>query len=580
MVQIIAKAYVFSGLAGKVIDSLLQLGQIVQPVFLAAGAEHGLVAAVLQNACQKVCQVHGVVDGPVFFNQPHIVLCPAPAEAVGFQIVKQRLIQRNAMGGGVAFQRGDPGAAHSPPGLVDRAQKADIVRAVDHSQIAQHILDLPALVKLHAGIEHIGNFAADQGFLQCPGDIVGPVQYSHGGIRQSPLPFVEGPHVGSDPVGFQLGGCGVKVQRLAAVRAHGGEVLFQPVPVFGDQGIGRRENLGRRAVVLVQINGFGTGMTAGELQNKLHIRPPPGIDGLIRVAHHEEIPVIAAEDVRQCVLIFVDILKLIHHDVFEPLLPLFPDLPALLQNIQRKVDEIVNIQTVTLALLVEKLVQNPVPQSGGGGGQLQKMVHIRVDEGFYISPAALTPADIVDGLLHRNVLCGNAQGFKHGGKHRLLVLLVHHKKAFGVLHHMAVLFQQAHAEAVEGGDPGQILIRQLASDPLFHFVGRFVGKGDAKDVGRGDAQCLHQIQIACRKGFGFAGACAGHHPDTAFGSGGGLPLLGIQPLQIVKHISSPLFFLMINQMFANVHCLFCGYNISSLKNIFYETSCIPVFSVL
>ena len=153
-----------------------------------------------------------------------------------------------------------------------------------------------------------------------------------------------------------------------------------------------------------------------------------------------------------------------------------------------------------------------------------------MDKGFHIPPAALAPADVVYRFLDGDVPAGDAQILKDYAQHSLLVLLVQDEKGFGIAHHMAVLFQQPYAEAVKGGDPSQILVRQLGPDPLFHLGSGFIGKGDTENIGSGDAQGIHQIQISGRQCFCFSGACASHHPNVSFRGCGRLPLLWVQLL--------------------------------------------------
>ena len=142
---------------------------------------------------------------------------------------------------------------------------------------------------------------------------------------------------------------------------------------------------------------------------------------------------------------------------------------------------------------------------------------------------------MIHGLLNGHVPAGDAQVFKDGFQDGLLVLLVQHQEGLGVLHHMAVLLQKPHAEAVEGGDPPQILIRQTPANPFAHFSGGLIGKGDTENVGSGNAQLLHKEQVPRRQRPGLAGACAGHHTDTALGGGHRFTLFGIQFFQIIRH---------------------------------------------
>ena len=224
MVQVVAQGNLLPCLSGKIVNGLLQFRQVVQTFLLAVGPQHILIAALIQNARKQVRQVHAIEDCPVFFNKPHILLGPAAPEQVRFQIGNQRFVEAAPIHGSKFLQRRNSGPANAPAGLVDRAKEADVVSGVDHPQVAQYVLNLLALIEFHAGIEDVGNFAANKGFFQRPGDIVGPVENAHGGIGFASI--VECPQVCGNPVRFQLAGFRVEIQWLPVVRAHGGELFF------------------------------------------------------------------------------------------------------------------------------------------------------------------------------------------------------------------------------------------------------------------------------------------------------------------------------------------------------------------
>ena len=353
-----------------------------------------------------------------------------------------------------------------------------------------------------------------------------PVEHRHLGIGLAAI--VHGPHLGRHPVRLQLAGLGVEIEGLSGIGADGSQFLFQPLPVLVDEGVGRRQDLGHGTVVGVQVDGLHIFVAGVEFQNEFHIRAAPGVDGLVRVAHHEEIFVIPGEDICQGILVLVDVLKLVHHDVFEPCLPLLPGVPVMLQNVESEVNEIVKIQTVALALFIKIAVHDLVLQGSRLVGQVHQPVQIGINEGLDVSPAALAPADVVHRLLDGHIPGGDAQILEDSAEHGLLVLLVQDDEGGGIADDVAVLFQKAHAEAVEGGDAAQILVGQNLSDSLFHLRGGLVGKGDAEDIGGGNAQLFHEVHVPGRQGLGLAGARTRHHTDEALRGGSRLILFGIQ----------------------------------------------------
>ena len=81
---------------------------------------------------------------------------------------------------------------------------------------------------------------------------------------------------------------------------------------MGNEPIGRSENIGRAAVVVLEFHDRSRGIITLELENVADARASPAIDRLIRVAGHREIRVVDRESShdailhRVCVLVFVD----------------------------------------------------------------------------------------------------------------------------------------------------------------------------------------------------------------------------------------------------------------------------------
>ena len=69
---------------------------------------------------------------------------------------------------------------------------------------------------------------------------------------------------------------------------------------------------------------------------------------------------IAAQHLHQRVLRLVNVLKFVDHDVFQPLLPLEPDVRILLEDIEREFQQIVVVQPEAFLLLVEIAIENDV----------------------------------------------------------------------------------------------------------------------------------------------------------------------------------------------------------------------------
>src|SRR5690606_3931839 len=145
-------------------------------------------------------------------------------------------------------------------------------------------------------------------FFQGAGNVVSPVQDSD--IAQSYTLSGKVLDAVSHPMGSCLIGAGVVVDHRYPLRQHSQQVFFDPVAVFTDQGIGRRQDLGGRTVIVQHHDGADAGELLIEFQQIAHTGPPPGVDGLVRIAHDEEIAVVSAQNLHQPVLQLIDILVL------------------------------------------------------------------------------------------------------------------------------------------------------------------------------------------------------------------------------------------------------------------------------
>ena len=203
-----------------------------------------------------------------------------------------------------------------------------------------------------------------------------------------------------------------------------------------------------------------------------------------------------------------------------------------MQDIKDKINQIIKVQTIAFALFIKIAVHYLILQGCCFLRQLPDLLRI-ADQGFHIPSSALSPADMIHSILYGQVPAGDAHILKNRPEHCFLVLFVQNDKGGGILHHMEVLLQKTHTKAVKGGDSAKILIRQRTADPFLHFRRSLIGKGDTENVGGGNAQLIHQVQIPCRQCFCLSGTGTCHHPDIPFCSGGSLQLLRIQLLQIV-----------------------------------------------
>src|ERR1700730_1571461 len=111
----------------------------------------------------------------------------------------------------------------------------------------------------------------------------------------------------------------------------GGELLAEAARVVGNESVGRLQNGGGGAVVLLEAEQLRVGVVAAELLQVLDARASPAVYGLIVIPHHERItgPRVSGrrlsrrrrlrrgEQLHPRILDGVGVLELIHQHVLE-----------------------------------------------------------------------------------------------------------------------------------------------------------------------------------------------------------------------------------------------------------------------
>lgn len=200
---------------------------------------------------------------------------------------------------------------------IDDAHEADRVeRVVDDAQVREDVLDLLAVVELEAADHRVRDARAHERLLDDArlgvravedGDVtVGGVEdraLLHDG-RRDELRLVAFVH--------RL----VRGQLLAR-RVLRPELLGLAVHIVLDDGIGRREDVLRRAVVLLELDDRRLRVVLLEVHDVADIGAAPAVDGLVGIADDAEVVVARRENLRELVLRAVRVLILVDEDVAE-----------------------------------------------------------------------------------------------------------------------------------------------------------------------------------------------------------------------------------------------------------------------
>ena len=521
------------------VDRLLELGEIVQPLLRALGAQHLLIAALVQDGGEQLRDRAAVGERGVVFDQRDVFARLRAAEDLLLPRAAQRLIERAGVLVGVFAQEGHAALAEIALRRVRRAQEGKVVAVAEHAQIRKRVLDLHAVEKLHAAVDRIGQLLLQKQLLEAAGDVVRAVE--HRDIAQRHARLFELPDLREDPFRLGLAVLGVVAEDGGSVRQRGDEVLLDARGVLRDQRVRRREDLRRGAVVFHHHDRARRGELLVEVEQEAHVRAAPGVDRLVRVSDDEEVFVIGAQRAHQLVLRLVDVLELVDHDVLEPLLPFQTDLLVLREDVQRKDQQVVVVERKALLLLPEIAEKDDVPRRVGLFVLLLQLVRRKGDELAVILRAVFELFDLDHVARGRkgHVAQRQAALLVDHAQHRIDVGVVQDQEAFGIAHGVAVLLQHRDAEAVEGVDIARVVVAGEVVDAAAHLVRGLVGEGHAEDVPRQDAQLRHEVGEAPRQRARLARARARDHAHEALRRCDGLALRRIQACKQIGHVILP-----------------------------------------
>ena len=364
-----------------------------------------------------------------------------------------------------------------------------------------------------------------------------------GHLPQQHAAIVQRAHLAHHPLRLRLLRFGKVADDLLTGGSGRDQVLFDAVGVLCDQRVRRRQNFRRGAVIFHHHDGLHVGERLVEFQQISDVCAAPSVDRLIRVTHDEEVTMISAQRLHQLVLQRVDILKLVDHDIFKPLLPLEPNVLMLLKNVERELDEVVVVESKAFFLLIEIAVEDDVSRHIRALILFAQRVERHRDHVPVIVRLLEELADLDHvprgGIGH--VAQRKAALFINDAEHRVDIRVIQHQKALRILNGVAVLLQNGDAEAVERVDIARVVVAGQRVDALAHLVGRLVRERHAQDVPRQDAELIDKIGKAVRQRPRLARAGARDHADIALRCRNGLALRAIQPCQQVLHALSPLF---------------------------------------
>ena len=421
----------------------------------------------------------------------------------------------------------DRGAADAACRRVDDAQQAHRIDVGGRQlQVSHQVLDLGALIETETADDVVLASVAAQGFLDLPGLRVGAVEHRRVVLRVGGQVLFDG--VGDE----QRLVLGIEPRVEADALPRGGfgpEFLALARLVVLHHGAGRRQDVLRRAVVLLQPDGAGLGKIALEIQDVADIGAPPAIDRLILVAHHADVAVPFRKQAHQFVLAAVGVLVLVHHDVAQPPVPGLARGVVGAQKAHGFEQQVVEIQGVGVSQGLLVLFENR-------GDGLALLVHRLFEKIGRRQVAVLGVADAREdrAILQELLLVQSQRAVAGLDDTELVVVVVDGEAPRETGAHagqrIAVAAQEPHAKRVEGGDVGRGIQRNVLQQtgyPPAHLIGGLVGESHRQDGGRRHAPRGNDVRDAMGDNPGLPAARTRQDQKRPLGVTHRLPLAGV-----------------------------------------------------
>ena len=459
-----------------------------------------------------------------------------PPPGLAFRQADQGRKQRNALPHRPTAQILHRLAAQAPGRGADRPGQVPFIRrVVQDVEIRQQILDFPPLVKADAADNAILHPGPQTGFLQSPRLGVHPIHHRAAAGR-NPLPL-QLPYLPNHKGRFLLRGIGFVNDHFPAGRVLRSQILIQPPIVMGNQvDRGLQDSLGR-AVILFQGNSAAVRVILLKTHNVPQVGIAPGIDGLIRVAHHAQVLLRPGQQFSQPILGYIGILKLIHHQIPIAALIILPDAGIFPQQLHRPQQQIVKIHRI---IARQQFLIVPIDP----GRHFRKIIIIQLRLPGQANGVLQQALAFGDDALHRPGI--KAFGVNLGQFHCLLDKA---ELVIGVIdgvvrlqsHALAVAAQQSGAKGVKsaGKNRRARTVPQQTLYPRPHLPSRLVGKGNGGDGIGTDPMRPRQISDAVGNDAGFAAARPGYNQQRPLGMQHRVHLRRVQPVRQFPFGSSP-----------------------------------------
>ena len=298
---------------------------------------------------------------------------------------------------------------------------------------------------------------------------------------------------------------------LVAVGGVGEQVLGLARAIVRDDGVGRVEDIARRAVVLLELDRLRLGPVALEVEDVADVGTAPRVDGLVVVADDHEVSVAAREHLRDLVLCLVGVLVLVDQDVPETAPVLVAHVGVVTEQDVRVEEQVVEVERVGPQ---QPLLVGPVDAGDGLVRGVADARHVAVGADELVFGRGDTRAH---GVLRKRLRVVPAVG--HDGFDQALgVVGVVDREVFREPQPVGICPEHAHAHAVERVDPhaADAGLHELVQ-PLAHLGRGLVRERDRQDVPGCDAQVFDEVRDTVREHARLAGSGTRQHEQGPFG---------------------------------------------------------------
>ena len=239
----------------------------------------------------------------------------------------------------------DRGGADATARCVDDALDAHLVgRVHDHLKVGHDITDLGTVEESRAAHDLVGHARAQKHIFENTRLGVGAVE--HGDVVVTRALGMQLFDLAGNPAALVALIACLEGLNLLAVALGRKQALVLALRVVTYHGVGGVQDMTRRAVVLLQLDGLAVFKVLLKVQDIGDVGATPAINGLIVVAHDHEVLVLGGQQVGDFVLDVVGVLILVDANVAEALLVLIEHLGAGAQQLKRAHEQVVEVHRI------------------------------------------------------------------------------------------------------------------------------------------------------------------------------------------------------------------------------------------